>query len=196
MRARILVLAALIGLVIAVPAQAGHHLWDFTEIFSNASGSVQYMELFTADNNEQNWGAFNITCGANTFNIGTNLPTTATANTYGLFATSNFASLPGGIAPDYIIPANFFPTGGGTLNYAGVDIWNYGAVPTNGSLALQRSGASSTNTPRNFAGAAGGVSLGGAVPASSTWGIILLSGAMLAAASGLLRKRASNPALA
>jgi hypothetical protein len=50
--------------------------------------------------------------------------------------TPKFAGLPGAITPDYILPVeNFFPTGGGSLNYAsGADIWNYGTVPTNGEL--------------------------------------------------------------
>lgn len=189
MRARIVALATVVGLLAASSAFAGHHLWDFTEIFSNADGSVQYMELYTAEDNEQLLGAFSITSGGNTFDFVTDLPTSATADTYVLIATSNFAALPGAVTPDYIIPGNFFSTGGGTLNYAGVDIWNYGAVPTDGVNALQRNGSSTTNSPTNFAGASGSVDLGVAVPALPTWGIVLLVGALLLAASGLLRRR-------
>jgi hypothetical protein len=46
MRNRLIVLATVVGLAIAATAQAGHHLWDFTEIYSNASGTIQYIELF------------------------------------------------------------------------------------------------------------------------------------------------------
>jgi hypothetical protein len=177
----------------ATPALAGHHLWDFTELYSNADGSVQYVELFTAENDEQNLGAFTITSDGHTFNFVTNLSTAATANTWVLVATSNFASLPGAVTPDYILPqGNFFPTGGGSINYAGVDVWNFGAVPTDGENALQRNGSSAPNSPTNFAGQTGHVNLGADVPILPTWGIVLLTGGLLLAASGLLRRREAS----
>ena len=54
MRTRSVIFAAVIALGLVVPSRsfAGHHLWRLTQIFSNASGSVQFMELFVADNNE------------------------------------------------------------------------------------------------------------------------------------------------
>jgi len=195
MRSRFLVFFALAGLtplVATTTVQAGHHLWDVTEIFSDASGTVQFIELFTADNNEQGVGAFSITSGANTFNFVTNLPTATTANTWILVGTANVASLPGGVTPDYILPANFFSTGGGTINYAGVDIWNYGTVPTDGVHSLARNGSTPVNSPTNFAGDAGELALDFDVPAVQTWGIVVLVGCVLLAASGLLRRRASS----
>jgi hypothetical protein len=53
--------------------------------------------------------------------------------------------------PDYIIPDGFLATDGGTINYAGVDQLTYGSLPTDGLMALERSGPSQ-NTPTNFAG--------------------------------------------
>ena len=47
-----------------------------------------------------------------------NLPNGDTAGKSVLVATQGFADL-GLIAPDYIMPANFLPIGGGTLNFAG-----------------------------------------------------------------------------
>jgi hypothetical protein len=195
MRSRFLVLLALAGLIPLVattPAQAGHHLWDVTEIFSDASGTVQFIELFTAEDNEQGVGPFTITASGNTFNFVTNLSTAATANTWILVATGNVASLPGGVTPDYILPANFFNTGGGTINYAGVDIWNYGAVPTDGVHSLARNGSTPVNSPTNFAGDAGEIELNANVPAVQTWGFVLLVGCVLLAASGLLRNRRAS----
>jgi hypothetical protein len=190
MRNRLAVLATVVGLVAATSAEAGHHLWDFTEIFSNASGSVQFVELFTADNNEQGVGAFTVTAGANTFNFVTNLSTSATANTWILIATSGFGSLPGGITPDYIIPGSFFSTGGGTLNYAGgTDVWSYGTVPTDGVHSLLRNGSTAVNSPRNFAGNSGSVNLAVPAPGMGSWVLILLVGALLLMGSGMLRKR-------
>lgn len=176
-------------LLVAGSAQAGHHRWDFTEIFSNADGSVQYMELFSANSGEAALGPWTITVGSNTFTFVTNLPGD-TANTWVLVATSNFGSLEGGIAPDYVIPPNFFPTGGGTLNYAsGADVWSYGAVPTDGVNALRRDGSSAVNSPTNFAGQSGSVNLVAAVPSTTAWAIALAVGVILVASSGLLRRR-------
>ncbi len=141
MRARHLVLTATLvaGLFAARPAAAGHHLWDFTQAFSNANGSIQYVELFTTDNNEAGVGAFGVTQGANSFSFVTNLPTSVTSHTWILIATPGFGSLPGGVTPDYILPAGFLNTAGGTLNYAGgVDVWSYGALPTDGHSSLLR----------------------------------------------------------
>jgi hypothetical protein len=189
MRKRFVVLATSIGLFAAATAHAGHHLWDFTEAFSNASGSIQFIELFTAEDNEQNLNGFTVTSGANSV-ILTNLPTNLTANTWILIATPGFGALPGAVAPDYILPfGNFFPTGGGTLNYAsGADIWNYGAVPTDGKLSLLRNGSTAVNTPTNFAGQQGELKLV-EFPAAGTWGMVLLVGALLISASVLLSRR-------
>ena len=195
MRPRLGILAALTVLALAPRSFAGHHLWDTTEIFSNASGTVQFIEIFTADDNEQGIGPFSITSGANTFNFVTNCPTSMTANHWVLVATSNFAALPGAVTPDYILPSNFFATGGGTINYAGgVDVWNYGAVPTDGVHSLLRNGSTAVNSPTNFAGQSGSVDLSVVVPALPTWGLVVMVGAFLVAASGLLRKRAAPSA--
>jgi len=92
MRTRLGVLATVIGLLVATTAQAGHHLWDLTEMFSNASGTIQFIELFTAAADEQGVGPFTVTSTTHTFNFVTNLPSNLTANTWILIATSNFAS--------------------------------------------------------------------------------------------------------
>jgi hypothetical protein len=196
MRARFAVLAVLVGLIVAAPspALAGHHLWKFSQLFSNASGTVQFIQLVVNEDNEQGVGPFTITAGANTFTFGTNLPLSTTfTHKWILIATSNFAGLPGGVTPDYIIPANFFPTGGGTLGYAsGVDTWTYGAVPINGVSALFKSGATvttGTNAPANFNLQTGSVNLAAVVPALPGVAIALLVGALLVAGSGLLRRR-------
>lgn len=196
MQARFGIFAMAVGLTLAMssPAHAGHHLWRFSQLFSNATGSTQFIQLTVGDDNEQGVGPFTITAGGTPFSFVNNLPASTTAtNKWILIATSNFGALPGGVAPDYILPASFFPTGGGTLNYAGgVDVWNYGAVPTDGRNALFKSGATVTtgvNAPANFSLATGSVNLAtAAVPAlPATW-IALLVGALLLAASGLLRR--------
>jgi hypothetical protein len=190
MRTRLVTLATLFGILSAATAFAGHHSWDFTEAYSIASGTVQFVELFCPSNGEAGLGPFGLTSTTNSLNFVTNLSSSTTANTWVLCATSGFENLPGGVLPDYVIPANFFPTAGGTFNYAGgADVWNYGAVPTDGVLALQRNGSSANNSPTNFAGASGSISLAAAVPAVTLWGIAGLIGAVLLFASGLLRRR-------
>jgi len=192
MRARILAAALLTGLLAATPAMAGHHLWDFTQAFSTTDGTIQYVEIFTADNNEQGIGAFGITQGVNSFSFVTNLSTSLTANTWVLVATPAFSSQPGAVTPDYILPANFLNTAGGTLNYAGgVDVWNYGALPTDGHTAKFRNGTTAENAPHNFAGAVGHINVL-ATPGFPRWGLILVVGAMLLAGSGLLRRREAS----
>ncbi len=194
MRHRLLISAAVAGLFAATSADAGHHSWDITELYSNSSGSVQYVELFCPVNGEAGLGPFTLTSNTNTLNFVTNLPGT-TANTWVLCATAGFGSIPGGIVPDYIVPANFFPIGGGTINYAGgADIWNYTAVPTDGVLARQRNGTNAANSPRNFAGATGSINLGTPVPATQSWALAALVGAVLLFGSGLLRRREAKPA--
>ena len=161
-------------------------------MYSNASGSVQFVEMFTAVNGEVGVGPFTITAGANTFNFVTNTGN-PTVNTWILVATAGFGSIPGGVTPDYIIPGNFFATGGGTLNYAsGTDVWAYGAVPTDGYHSLLRNGSTAVNSPTNFAGQVGAIDL--AVPGFGGWGMALLIGALLLVASGLLRRRQSATA--
>src|SRR5262245_65583089 len=48
--------AWLLALVLAIapsgPAAAFAHLWDFVEIYSNADGSVQFVEMFTTARSE------------------------------------------------------------------------------------------------------------------------------------------------
>jgi hypothetical protein len=194
MRIRFGAIATAVGLIAATSAQAAHHLWDFTEIFSNASGSVQYVEMFCTAAGEDQLGLYSITTGTHTLNFVTNLPSSATANKWLLVATSNFAGVSGGIPPDYIVPANFFPTGGGTLNYAGIKIWNYGAVPTDGTHALKRDGTTVVNSPTNFAGQSGSVNTNTPVPMVQTWGLLLLVGLLLLATSGILRRREATAA--
>ena len=190
MRLRLGILLTLAGLVLAPAAQAAHHLWKITEAFSNSSGTVQFVELACPSSGENSLGPFTVTSNTHTFNFVTNLPPNSTANTWVLLATSGFQALPGGVIPDYTIPANFFNTGGGTLNYAsGVDIWNYGAVPTDGVHSLLRDGSTPVNSPTNFAGNSGSVNLAAPVPALQTWGLLVLVGAMLFAASGLWKRR-------
>ena len=187
----------------ASPALAGHHQWDFSELFSNPSGSVQFIEMFSANNNEAGMNGATITLGASSFTFVGNLPSSATANTWLLVATTGFAALSGAPTPDYVLPDNFLPTAGGTLGYEGAqDTWNYPALPTDGVRSLERDltdantklnggTVASGNSPTAFPDLAGSVTAGGAaVPSATAWSLTLLVGAILLVASGLLRRPA------
>jgi len=195
MRARLIAVSALVaGLLVASssPSRAGHHLWRLTHAYSNAAGTVQFVQLFVNADSEAGVGPFTLTAdGTRVFNFVTNLPSTATANPWILLGTSNLPTYANGLVPDYIIPANFLSTGGGTINYANVDTWTYGALPTDGVHELLRAdGSTPVNSATNFAKQTASVVLPAPpVPAATTWSLALLVGALLLVASGLLRKR-------
>lgn len=198
MRARFLVAFAAVvgvGMTSSLPSEAGHHLWRWTQIFSNASGSTQFAELFVGEDGEAGVGPFSVTTDTgHVFNFVTSLPPGSTANTWILLGTSNLPTLPGGVAPDYVIPPNFFSNGGGSLNYANVDTWAYGALPTDGVHALMRDGSTPVNSLKSFSHGSGSINLAAPAPLLPSWGIAALAGVMLVAGSGLVRKRAAPAA--
>jgi Ca2+-binding RTX toxin-like protein len=131
------------------------HLYDISEIYSNADGSVQYIEMAVGNfSGESFWQGHTITVtqGGTThaFTFPSNLASTATNNTSVLIASQGFADL-GLVTPDFIVPAGFLFSNGGTINFAGVDSLSYTSLP-GGTLALYRNGSTDTNSPRNFAG--------------------------------------------
>ncbi len=141
------------------------HLYQINELFSNADGSVQFIELTVgSQNGESFWQgqSISVTQGSitNNFPFPSNLPNTATANTSVLIATQGFANL-GVVTPNFIIPSGFLFTSGGTVNFAGADSVTYSALPTDGSSSVNRDGVAAVNSPTNFAGATGSVSLPG-----------------------------------
>jgi hypothetical protein len=93
----------------------------------------------------------------NTFTFPTNLPSD-TANRTFLVATPGFASLPGGVTPNYTMPTNFLFRPDGRVSLVGADTVTYTNLPANGILSIDRNGATAVNSPRNFAGQQGSVS--------------------------------------
>ena len=152
---------AILLLVALAPAaaQATSHTYRIETLYSNADGDVQYVVLHES----QGLAAQRLLAGktltsthagvTKTFTFQVNLPSDATANRRVLLATPGFAAL-SLVAPDYLLPAQFLATDGGTLDYAGVDSVTYAALPTDGAGALDRSGAVVPNVAVNFAGAA------------------------------------------
>jgi hypothetical protein len=200
MRIRLFALAAVVAFVVGLPspAHAAHHLWRLQQLFSNASGTIQFVELETTSGGrtgENVVGTQTLVSGGNTVQFSANLPANPVTQ-WILLATPNLANLPGGVAPDLVIPASFLATGGGTITYANpiVDTWSYGTVPTDGVHALTRDPdtqalGTAVNHPVNFSNVSGQVNLAAVAPALPGWAIIVAVGAMLLAGSGLLRRR-------
>jgi hypothetical protein len=153
-----------LGLLLTSQARATFHLWTVNEIYSNADGSVQFIELHESStfNGENLLAGHFIRCTSglltNTFIFPTNLPSTLTAGKSFVIGTANLALVPGGVRPDYVFTnaVPFLFAGNGTLEYAGVDAVTYANLPSDGTASLVRSGAvmgfSVTNSPQNFAG--------------------------------------------
>jgi hypothetical protein len=147
----VLILAGAVTLLCGShPAQSGVHLWRLTELFSNADGTIQFIEMTTccgSAGGEIFVGGQHLTSNTGDFIFPGNL-TMSTANKHLLLGTSGYASLPGAPVPDYIIPNHFFSTAGDTLSFAVYDtmIFGAGAMPTNGANSLQKNQDDATDT--------------------------------------------------
>jgi hypothetical protein len=146
--------------VIALPASATFHLWAMSELYSNADGSVQFLEMRAITGAQEFVAGHTLrsTSGGVThrFNVPSNLEADSSGRSM-LFGTQGFANL-GVVTPDFIVPNGFFFPGGGSIDWGEGSVeWNHGALPTNGTDSLSFSGATGTNSPRNFLGQTGTV---------------------------------------
>jgi hypothetical protein len=193
MRIDRIALVLALALAPSLTARAGHHQWNLTEVFSNADGTIQFVELIGTANNEQFVNGFTITAssGPNVFTFVGNLPSSATNGKWALVGTSAFALAAGAPAPDYVLPDNFFDPTSDTLNYAGVDSWAVSNVPVDGVNSLDRATGVGTNTPTNFAGQSGSIDVSGgpAVPSFGGIALVVLTGLLLLAGAGISRRR-------
>lgn len=134
------------------------HLFRINELYSNASGSIQFIELTIGNiNGESFWQgqSIDVTQGnlVHSFRFTTNLPNPNTANKSVLIATQGFANL-NLVKPDYIVPDGFlFTSGSATVEFAGADAVIYANLPVNGIHSIDRNGTIQVNSPKNFAGA-------------------------------------------
>lgn len=153
-------ISILLGSVLfAQSASASFHLWQLSELYSNSSGTVQYIELSTSAGGQEfvSGHAISASQGASihTFSFPTDLPGDTSDHKF-LIGTQGFASL-GIVTPDYIVPNGFLFQPNGSVNFAGVDSVTYSALPTDGVHALNRNGNSVVNAPANFSGITGSI---------------------------------------
>lgn len=154
-------ICVLATLLFAPGAGAAFHLWGMTELFSNADGTIQFLELEAVTSGEQFVGGHELTTTSGTttrsYMVPTNLPGDSNNKRF-LFATEGFAALHV-VTPDFVVPDGFFFPGGGTISWAGADTWTHGATPKDGRLSLTRGGPNAVNSPRNFNDDTGSISL-------------------------------------
>ena len=144
------------------------------EIYTDSSGSLQFIELFTGSSsqNSVNGQTINVISGTtHSFTIPGSALAGSTASHALLFGTAGLQAA-GGPAPDYIIPSNFLFPAGGTISFFGSGGGAYTALPTDGSLSRTWAGGNAANTPQNYAGQSGVV----VVPEPGVWSLLGLAG--------------------
>jgi hypothetical protein len=161
---------ATVILAAAIPAHAFYDQWVVNEIYSNADGSVQFIELRAVAGSQHEVSGVRLkisdTIGTtHLFTFTNDLPSSSTFQRTMLLATPAFASQPGAVTPDFIIEPNFLLIPEGTIEYPEgepFDVATYSNLPTDGIASLVRSPnnqlvLNATNSPRNFAGQTGSI---------------------------------------
>jgi len=155
---RLLVMLA--AILAAQTAGASFHLWRISELYSNATGTIQYVVLQDSEDGEEFLGGHAITAAqggnSHTYSFPNDLPGDATGGHSFLIGTQGFANL-GIVSPDYVVANGFLFLAGGSVNYADVDSVTYSAFPADGIHALDRNGRTTATAPTNFAGATGAI---------------------------------------
>jgi hypothetical protein len=147
--------------LLALPAFAWQ-AWDDREIFSTPDGRVQFIELYSATSNQNALGTHQLRSVSadglhtNVFVFAADVSTNSFNKTV-LVATPGFATLPGGVAPDYTnLPTGFLFAGGGAFWLVGgtaTQSYGPGVIPADGVNSLATPGLTTNRaSPRNFAG--------------------------------------------
>jgi hypothetical protein len=194
-------LACLAFVTMASTASAGFHLWHVKEVFSNADGSVQFVEMFDSFSNENFVTGF--TLSSNSDGVIKNFvfpadPNGNTVDKHMLITTPGFGSLSGAVAPDFTfdqggVTGSFFNPNATNItisfNGSGDSMTFTGAsLPKNGINSLTDAGASGfppgtpsissgLNSPTNFAMQEGRVNLSAPSPTGDYNGNHLVDGA-------------------
>ncbi len=188
--------AAILAVTMATSsAQAAFHLWQIDQVYTNSTGTLQFIELHcpVSGMNFVPGQQIQVTNGTqtNTFTIpsgSSDLP----GNTNGqelLFATAGVHAA-GGPVPDYIIPNNFLFAAGGTINFFGSNSGAYTALPTDGTLSRTWNGGNQVNAETNYAGQSGMVVA--AVPEPTTWLLTSLTFGVVGLYWTLSRRRSAE----
>ncbi len=184
------VVAALVALLAvgSTPAHAAFHLWNLNQVYTNSSGTVQYIELRDTNGGQNSVGGNQIQVTnmagtqTHTFMLPAGVLSGNTLNHDLLFATVG-AQAAGAPAPDFTLPDNFLFSGGGTISFFGANSGSYAALPVDGTHARDwTAGTDVANSPTNYAGQSSVI----AAPEPVTLGLLALGGL------GVLRRRDSR----
>ena len=147
-------------------ASAANLSYQVVEVFSNADGTVQFVQLreVAGQKGQQALAGKTLTVTrdgrSKTFTFPTDLPSAETANRSVLVVTPGYLNVPvrypefKAVTPDYVAFDQLLPAEGGTIDFAGSDPWTFGPLPRDGFSAVFRSGnAVRDNSVQNFGGA-------------------------------------------
>ena len=150
--------------LVAPLAAADHHLFEFEQIYSDATGKVQFIVMHQTPptDGEDKWANTRIlvtnrdTGAVKGIFINTDLPSSSTADRRVLIGSQSFAAL-GLIKPDYTMPDGTLPLKNTWLGWADF-IFDYPALPTDGKMALDGLTLQPTpNVATNFSGASASI---------------------------------------
>jgi len=142
----------------AVPALPG--TFQIDEIFSNADGTIQFIEVVDAgshdcDSGEQHWSGQRLVAGGPAgpaiLVFPSDLPTCHTSGRRILIATQGFANL-GLVTPDFIVPNAFLQRPNGFVSLDDASSLTYTGLPGDGVTALDGNGHPVANAATNLAG--------------------------------------------
>jgi hypothetical protein len=159
-----LALGAALAAAGASSVWAASHLWTINEIYSNADGTIQYIEMYnpSAPTEQNLTNKFVHSLATENRFVFPGPLTEDTTDRHILLATAGFASLPGAPPPDHVIVDNFFNLGGDEVRW-----WTYtfpdselryfvGQLPLDGIHSLHQDGngfgVPGDATPTNFDG--------------------------------------------
>jgi hypothetical protein len=170
-------LAVLAVLLVAAPARASFHFWRIKEIFSNADGTIQFIEFFTTSGGEQFSTGHSLSATSDGVTVTYNFPSQtlpgSTANKHFLLATSGFDALANSPTPDFTpLPNNFFNPNAASFQFVfahGADTTTFAGslLPKDGLNSISDSifaffgdtdvYATAANSPTNYAGGTGSI---------------------------------------
>jgi hypothetical protein len=184
---RILGIVVLLSAVFHRQAEATYHEWKIDQAYSNASGTVQYVDflLTNPSDNEQSISFAQFQSSFHMMGF-TNLPSVPVNGQHFLIATPGFAAI-AGVTPDFTFPFTpFFNHAGDTLSYGpGLSVLTTPAL-SGGNRAFGPRGFVLAQ-PTNFAGRVG------SVPEPPT-GLLLLLGVASLWVLNRRSRRVANPA--
>jgi hypothetical protein len=178
-------LAMLLSLGVAKPpANASVHLWHVKEVFSNADGSVQFVEMFDSFAGEVFTAGAKLRSNSDGVIKEFTFPSNLVNNTPGhmLIATSGFGALTGGVAPTFTFNQSstaltlpFFNPNATNISFEFTGSFDTmtltgASLPKDGIRSLTDANASGfpnptsnnssgVNTPTNLLNASGGINL-------------------------------------